>query len=324
MSLSGIIGNCGFNNPKLSEVWLADFTDLRGNIGMNSQNKITSITPTIEWNKVRFFEGQLTEDLQRGNNRGFYGQSLEIDVLAPDQDTRYKTHQLLNGRKLALAKDFNGNYWLLGEDGGMRFTNRDRNNEGGYKVKLDARAMRPAKLVDSSIITQLNNLFVDCDNGRFEAASSGWDVTITGLYPTTLNRSSTQVYADTYSGELDIQAGNITGDEIITTDTAVTLETNTDYVLSWAFWNNSNFGHNDETSEVYWRCTNAFLTNTKVQTIQAGTFEDQWKMYQMEFNSASQTSTAFELYCENNLNSTGSSTILGYMDKVRLHKKDLL
>lgn len=163
-SLKGIARGCKDSVAGIVKVWVnADYETAKSSVVLvepeGNQAKIT--TPAEKgWKVFNFFKntGSMTSTLNVSDNAGSsFTTELNLTFMKQDSAKRLEMLGLLLGQCMAIVKDANGKYWLLGWDSpveasaGTAVTGTASTELNGYTVTLkDDSKLLPYEVVQGS------------------------------------------------------------------------------------------------------------------------------------------------------------------------------
>lgn len=158
---------CRDNVGGITEVRLIAFNSVTGAIAVNGSGVVTGTFPASGFFKYEVPKGagQFTETLEGSTENGtiFYNQELTLPINRMTQAVRNELRLLALNRLMAIVKDRNGKYWLLGRNNGLDInagtaqTGTAMGDRNGYEMTFTGMEEVPCSEVDASIIAALTS-----------------------------------------------------------------------------------------------------------------------------------------------------------------------
>ena len=165
-TLSGLAKDCAGNIGGIVAVWLANFEDVSA--VTVADNKVSAITmaSTAKFKKYNFKPGtgSMSSTLNKDNAAGtsYVSTDLVLQFNRMETTKRVEMTALSQGELMAIVKDANGIFWLLGRNepllssAGDGQTGTARGDGNRYTLTLqDNDATFPFEILDTAITTDI-------------------------------------------------------------------------------------------------------------------------------------------------------------------------
>lgn len=124
ITLTGIALACDTGVGGLSSIYLADVTHVSGTTVSGGTVTAIAMTSTNKFKQFNFKKGNanyaVTEEMNDNNGTAFFNVTLTANFNYAETTKRTEMAALASGSVLAIAKDNNNKYWLLGKDSYLR------------------------------------------------------------------------------------------------------------------------------------------------------------------------------------------------------------
>jgi hypothetical protein len=158
MVSTSIRSNTGLFAPGVSRLWLNIWKDISPYLVYEGRNydKVMSINTTMGWLLFEVEKGQASWKEQLIRNRStLFQQTLQLRFTGLMEEKRTQVKRLTQLCFLAIVKDLNGRYWLLGLDSGLRIREYGAgSSEAAYSLQLESLEIQQAVEINK---THLDN-----------------------------------------------------------------------------------------------------------------------------------------------------------------------
>ena len=150
----------------IKNVYMTDFGGLGTITRTSGEEEITDFgTDAVFYKYEVKGASSFTQNIQssRDNGTTFFEQVLELTFKKLSKEDHDRIYRAAAGRPHVAVEDYNGNYFLLGEEhgcdatGGTIVTGAAMGDLTGYTLTLTGMEVRPANFVTGSGITKITN-----------------------------------------------------------------------------------------------------------------------------------------------------------------------
>lgn len=117
---NNIATDCGFNHGGLKSIWLANWTNLIPYLGYTNIQRIRDISTFVNWENFALEENICSFKEEMNLNSKLIGRvyvhTLNLYFTQMSYQKRQVLDQLCKSNLLAIVKDMNDKYWLIGVD----------------------------------------------------------------------------------------------------------------------------------------------------------------------------------------------------------------
>lgn len=164
-TLNGITNDCAPSMGGISEVYIANHSDVTGVTVTDNQISAITMASSAKFKKYAFprntgsLSSNYTIDETTGAN--FVASDLVLQFNRMETAKRIEIVALAQGELALIVKDANGKYWYLGKDAPVKATAGDgltgtaRADRNGYSVTLQDNSLELPFEVQASIISDL-------------------------------------------------------------------------------------------------------------------------------------------------------------------------
>lgn len=169
--ISGLGADCLGNMGGIREVLLANHADLKDVLVYDGAVYWMDMVDGKPFQHYTLREGaaSLSSSLQKGQDYRFWESELTISFLRMETVKRVELQALISGEFVALVKDGNGKWWLMGKDfpvvatAGEGVTGAGAQDRNGYAVSFRDRSHEALLQVPDEVVAALDKDF----NGDF-------------------------------------------------------------------------------------------------------------------------------------------------------------